>query len=69
MSIGSVLSNNEQEAEDGLKKTCEWRAKVKPQNLTIDDLGEVGKTGFMFHYGYDKLNRPVVYIGMYLIVE
>lgn len=52
------------EAEDGLKKTCEWRAKVKPQNLTIDDLGEVGKTGFMFHYGYDKLNRPVVYIDM-----
>ncbi|EFC36784.1 predicted protein [Naegleria gruberi] len=52
------------EAEEGIKKTCEWRARVKPQNLTIDDLGEVGKSGFLFHYGYDKWNRPIVYIDM-----
>ncbi|KAG2391965.1 hypothetical protein C9374_013450 [Naegleria lovaniensis] len=52
------------DAEDGLKKTCEWRAKIKPQNLTIEDLGEVGKSSFMYHYGFDKWNRPVVYIDM-----
>jgi len=55
------------DAEEGLKQTCKWRAETKPQNLKFEDLGDVGKSGFVFHYGYDKMNRPIVYIGTYQV--
>ncbi|KAL9643118.1 hypothetical protein ABK040_003917 [Willaertia magna] len=50
------------EAEEGLKQTCEWRAKTKPYLIKLDDLKEAGTSGWMFHYGYDKQNRPIVYV-------
>jgi len=51
-------------AEEKIKATVEWRAKEKPYNLRLKDLGAVGQSGFIEHYGFDKEGRPIIYINM-----
>jgi hypothetical protein len=52
-------------AEEKLKTTAEWRAKEKPYNIRLEDIGAaVGKSGFFEHFGYDNQGRPVIYINM-----
>lgn len=53
-------------ASKNLREAVEWRQKMNPEGLTLDDpdVSEVAKSGFMFHYGFDKCSRPVVYLFM-----
>lgn len=53
---------NLKNAEKALKKTVEWRASFKPYNITLKDVEPVAKQGYMYHYGFDKRGRPVVYV-------
>lgn len=45
-----------------LKETCEWRAKFKPHQLLYKDIEPAAKQGYLFHYGYDKKYRPIIYL-------
>jgi len=52
-------------AEEKVKATAEWRAKEKPYNIRLKDIGVVvGNSGFIKHFGYDKEGRPIIYISM-----
>eukprot|EP01027_Heterolobosea_sp_BB2_P022005 GEZU01032370.1.p2 GENE.GEZU01032370.1~~GEZU01032370.1.p2 ORF type:complete len:277 (+),score=137.73 GEZU01032370.1:159-989(+) len=51
-------------SQNQLKETVEWRAKFKPQNITLEDVAPVAKQGYMFTHGFDKEGRPVMYMLM-----
>lgn len=54
------------EASKNLKEAVEWRKKFNPESLSLNDpdIKEVAQSGFMFHFGFDRSNRPVVYLFM-----
>jgi hypothetical protein len=51
-----------QVAAPQLKETCDWRASFKPENVKLSDVEKVAKQGYMYHFGYDKKFRPVIYL-------
>jgi hypothetical protein len=51
-------------ATDQLKETLAWRREFKPWTLRLKDIEPVAKHGFLYHYGFDKDHRPIIYIHM-----
>lgn len=51
-------------AAEQLKETLAWRREYKPWNIRLKDVESVAKSGFLYHYGYDKQSRPIIYIQM-----
>lgn len=47
-----------------LKETVEWRASYNPEAITLEEVEVVAKQGHMFHHGFDKFGRPVIYFIM-----
>ncbi|KAG2378475.1 hypothetical protein C9374_008114 [Naegleria lovaniensis] len=60
----SGLQWNMDQASKQLKETMEWRKTFRPQDIRLKDLEPIAKQGFLFHYGYDKQCRPVIYVLM-----
>jgi hypothetical protein len=51
--------------EKQLKETIDWRVSYNPESVTIDEqLEPLAKQGHMFHSGFDKYSRPIVYFIM-----
>lgn len=51
-------------ASDQLKETLAWRREYKPWTIRLKDVENVAKHGFLYHYGYDRQSRPIIYIQM-----
>jgi len=51
-------------ASEQLKETLAWRREYKPWNIRLKDVENVAKYGFLYHYGYDRQSRPIIYIQM-----
>jgi len=49
-------------AEKQLKETCDWRKDYKPQDVKLKDVEAVAKQGYLYHFGMDKKQRPIVYL-------
>jgi hypothetical protein len=45
-----------------LSGSLEWRAKMNPDRLDARKLETEAKEGKLFQHGFDKLNRPLVYM-------
>jgi hypothetical protein len=45
-----------------LKETLEWRSTFRPQDLELRDFERVAKSGWCYHYGFDRESRPVIYM-------
>jgi len=45
-----------------LKGSLDWRSTFKPHLITEAQVAGPMKIGTMFHTGFDKLNRPVIYV-------
>lgn len=57
--------NKLDEAEQGLKETCAWRANMKPHQLKFEDIKkEVREQEFILQRGNDKEGHPVLYVHM-----
>jgi hypothetical protein len=40
----------------------EWREKEDPKNININELKEIGQSGFIINDGVDRKQRPILYI-------
>jgi hypothetical protein len=49
-------------ASKQLKDTVEWRKTYRPQDIRLEELEPVARTGWMFHKFHDKEGRPILYI-------
>jgi hypothetical protein len=47
-----------------LKDTLDWRASYKPQDIRLKDLRTVAESGWLYHFGFDKHSRPIIYVLM-----
>ncbi|KAG2393487.1 hypothetical protein C9374_007018 [Naegleria lovaniensis] len=46
-----------------LMNTClEWRRSFKPDEITAEEIDSEASSGKLFQRGFDKLNRPIVYM-------
>jgi len=45
-----------------LRDTLEWHEEYKPELITAEDLKEEASTGKMYRRGFDKMNRPVIFM-------
>jgi hypothetical protein len=39
-----------------------WRKSFKPEEIRLKPLEKVAKSGFVYHSGHDKRNRPLLYL-------
>eukprot|EP00818_Percolomonas_sp_WS_P002626 CAMPEP_0117447914 /NCGR_PEP_ID=MMETSP0759-20121206/7122_1 /TAXON_ID=63605 /ORGANISM="Percolomonas cosmopolitus, Strain WS" /LENGTH=257 /DNA_ID=CAMNT_0005240267 /DNA_START=354 /DNA_END=1127 /DNA_ORIENTATION=+ len=53
---------NIEDAEKGLKKTIQWRSTYKPKQLHLKEAQSIAQSGWMFHYGKDKIGHPIIWI-------
>lgn len=53
---------NINDAKNALKKTLDWRASFKPQNITLQEIEPIAKQGYMYQQGFDLHGRPVCYV-------
>lgn len=51
-------------ATDQLKETLAWRREVKPWTIRLKDIEPIAKQGFLYHFGFDRDHRPIIYIHM-----
>jgi len=51
-------------SQQQLKETVEWRAKFKPQEITLESIDAVAKLGYFYTAGHDKDGRPIMYMQM-----
>lgn len=49
-------------ARDMIVETMKWRADFKPDEITTDMIASSIRIGGMYHHGYDKFRRPMVYL-------
>jgi hypothetical protein len=47
-----------------LKDTLDWRAEYKPQDIRLKDLKLIAESGWLYHFGFDKSSRPIIYVLM-----
>jgi hypothetical protein len=49
-------------AASHLEDTLRWRKEFRPQDLQLRDFEPVAKSGWCYHYGFDRKSRPIIYI-------
>jgi hypothetical protein len=45
-----------------LKETIEWRRNIKPDQIAFEEVKKVMEFGKLYHNGYDKFGRPIMYL-------
>ena len=45
-----------------MKSCMEWRRSFKPEEITAEELEDEASSGKLFHRGFDKNNRPIIYM-------
>ncbi|KAL0487734.1 CRAL-TRIO domain-containing protein [Acrasis kona] len=60
----SGLQWNVENAQKQLHETVIWRESYKPQDIRLKDLKPIAESGWLFHFGFDKQSRPIIYVLM-----